>query len=83
MTGIETPRGPIGWRRQRLAVAMVLVVCAIAGLAYEDAARESAAALQDFAEEQVTLAHALGEALGVDPKTLRKWLGDVDRDEDT
>ncbi len=53
----------LNWRRQRLAVAMVLVVCAIAGLAYEDAARESTAALQDFAEEQATLARALGAAL--------------------
>jgi two-component system NtrC family sensor kinase len=42
---------------------MVLVVSAIAGLAYVDAARESTAALEDFAEEQATLAHALGAAL--------------------
>jgi len=61
VTGLEAPLN--GWRRQRLAVAMVLVVCAIAGLAYEDAARESTAALEDFAEEQATLAHALGAAL--------------------
>jgi signal transduction histidine kinase len=46
-----------------LALAMVLVVSAIAGLAYVDAARESTAALEDFAVEQATLAHALGAAL--------------------
>jgi len=44
---------------------MILIVGAIAGLAYWDAARESAAALQDFADEQATLAGALGAALRV------------------
>jgi signal transduction histidine kinase len=58
------PAAPTARRsRHRLAVAMVLVVCAIAGLAYVDAARESTAALEDFAEEQATLANALGAAL--------------------
>ena len=49
--------------RRRLIAAMVVVVCAIAAVAYVDASRESSAALQDFAEEQATLARALGVAL--------------------
>jgi len=67
--GSEPPPSPAtltGRRSQRrLAIAMVGVVCAIAGLAYEDAARESTAALDDFAQEQATLARALGAALRV------------------
>ena len=66
-TGLEPPSSPaaliVRRGQRRLAIAMVLVVCAIAGLAYVDAARESTAALEDFAEEQATLAHALGAAL--------------------
>ena len=49
--------------RVALAFAMAAVVAAVAGLAYWDAERESTAALQDFAEEQSTLATALGAAL--------------------
>ncbi len=49
--------------RVALALAMAAVVAAVAGLAYWDAERESAAALQDFAGEQSTLATALGAAL--------------------
>jgi signal transduction histidine kinase len=44
---------------------MAATVAAIAILAYWDADRESAAALQDFAEEQATLARALGATLQV------------------
>ena len=51
----------------RLIVAMALSVGVVAGLAYWDSARESAAALRDFAEEQVTLAKALGVALAHQP----------------
>ena len=46
--------------RAGLGVAMVVAVVLIAGLAYWDAERESAAALEDFAQEQATLASALG-----------------------
>jgi len=48
-----------------LAVAMVATVVLVAGLAYWDAERESAAALEDFAQEQATLATALGAGLRV------------------
>ena len=44
-----------------LGAAMALIVAAIAGLAYWDAARESAAALQDFADEQAVLARAASQ----------------------
>jgi signal transduction histidine kinase len=44
--------------------AMVASVAGIASLAHWDSVRESAAALQDFAEEQATLAKALGAGLG-------------------
>lgn len=47
----------------RLIVGMALSVAVVAGLAYWDSARESTAALRDFAEEQVTLAKALAVAL--------------------
>ncbi|HEY2731141.1 MAG TPA: ATP-binding protein [Polyangia bacterium] len=52
-------------RRVALIAAMVATVVAVAGVAYWDAERESAAALQDFAQEQSTLAAALGSALRV------------------
>jgi signal transduction histidine kinase len=52
-------------RRFGLGGAMVAVIAGIAGLSYWDARRESAAALQDFAQEQATLAGALGAALRV------------------
>jgi signal transduction histidine kinase len=53
-------------RRPALVAGLILIVGAIAGLAYWDAARESVAALQDFANEQATLASALGAALQVE-----------------
>jgi two-component system NtrC family sensor kinase len=52
-------------RRVALIGVMVATVGAVAGFAYWDAERESAAALQDFAQEQSTLAVALGSALRV------------------
>ena len=52
-------------RRFGLRGAMVAMVAGIAGLAYWDAKRESSAALQDFAQEQATLARALGAALRI------------------
>jgi signal transduction histidine kinase len=51
--------------RAALAGAMVATVALVAGLAYWDAERESAAALEDFAQEQATLATALGAGLRV------------------
>jgi signal transduction histidine kinase len=50
-------------RRAGLAGAMAATVAVVAGLAYWDAERESAAALQDFADEQATLARALGASV--------------------
>jgi signal transduction histidine kinase len=54
---------PPATRRAVLIGAMIGVVASVAGLAYWDAERESAAALQDFAQEQATLASALGALL--------------------
>ena len=62
---LRTPVTPGKLRRGGLIAAMALIVAAIAGLSAWDAARESAAALQDFADEQATLAGALGAALKV------------------
>src|SRR5262249_2600269 len=50
-------------RGRALALAMAASVAAVAVLAYWDAARESTSALQDFAEEQRTVAAALAAAL--------------------
>jgi len=50
-------------RRVALIGAMAATVATVAGVAYWDAERESVAALQDFAQEQRTLALALGSAL--------------------
>lgn len=61
---IDASVNKIAMRRYGLGGAMVAIVAGVAGLAYWDARRESAAALQDFAEEQATLAKALGTALG-------------------
>ena len=52
-------------RRVALIGAMAATVATVAGVAYWDAERESAAALQDFAQEQNTLAAALGSALRI------------------
>jgi signal transduction histidine kinase len=52
-----------GGRRLGLLGAMAAMVAGVAGLAYWDDRRESAAALEDFAQEQATLARALGAAL--------------------
>jgi signal transduction histidine kinase len=54
---------PPAIRRAALIGAMIAVVASVTGLAYWDAERESAAALQDFAQEQATLASALGALL--------------------
>jgi len=61
MSALKSPLGRRG--RRRLVAAMAVAVCAVAGLAYLDAARESNAALQDFADKQATLAGALAAAL--------------------
>jgi len=45
------------------AASGMAIVSGVAGVAYWDARRESAAALQDFAQEQATLAEALSVAL--------------------
>src|SRR5262245_30301931 len=50
-------------RRLGLIGVMVTVVAVVAGVAYWDANREAAAAQQDCAQEQGTLAHALGASL--------------------
>ena len=54
------PLRRVGW-----GAFMVAIVAAIAGLATWDARQESAAALQDFAQEQATLAGAVGAALRI------------------
>ena len=46
-----------------LAGAMVASVVGVAALSYWDVRRESSAALQDFAQEQATVARAVGAAL--------------------
>lgn len=47
----------------RVGVLMALAIAVVAALAYWDARRESSSALDDFAREQATLAHALAAAL--------------------
>jgi len=59
---VDAQVSQIGLRRFGLGGAMAVIVAGVAGLAYWDARRESAAALQDFAQEQSTLAGALGAA---------------------
>ncbi|HEY8925027.1 MAG TPA: ATP-binding protein [Polyangia bacterium] len=46
-----------------LGGAMLAIVVGVAGLSYWDLRRESAAAMEDFAEEQAVLARAVGAAL--------------------
>jgi two-component system NtrC family sensor kinase len=57
--------------RSQLALAAIMLgaVLLVAGLAYWDAERESAAALSDFAQDQATLAAALGAGLRI--RTVR------------
>lgn len=60
---IEPHVNKVAVRRFGLGGAMVAIIAGVAGLAYWDARRESIVALQDFAQEQATLAEALGAAL--------------------
>jgi signal transduction histidine kinase len=57
--------------RTALAVAMIGTVALVAALAYWDAERESTAALEDLAQEQATLAAALGTGLRTHPSRDR------------
>jgi signal transduction histidine kinase len=57
-------------RAPSLVVLMVLAVAAVAALAYWDEQRESAAALDDFAEEQARLAAAVASELGARLSTM-------------
>jgi len=66
---VDAQVSKIAIRRLGLGGAMVAIVAGVAGLAYWDARRESAAALQDFAEEQATLAGALGAATRIHTAT--------------
>ena len=52
------------WARVRLIGAMVLVVAVVGALAWWDGKRESASALEDFAQEQATLATSVAADLG-------------------
>jgi len=60
---VEAHVNKVAVRRFGLGGAMLVIVAGVAGLAYWDARRESRAALQDFAQEQATLAGALSAAL--------------------
>jgi signal transduction histidine kinase len=62
---LDAPVNKVAGRWFGLGGAMVAIVAGVAGLSYWDARRESAAALQDFAQEQATLAGALGAALRI------------------
>jgi signal transduction histidine kinase len=53
------------FRRLALGGSVAVILGAVAGLAYWDAQCESTAALQDFAQEQATLAGAVGAALRI------------------
>jgi two-component system, NtrC family, sensor kinase len=60
-------RDAVSERRRRvvpsLALAMVAAVAAVGAVAYWDEERESAAALQDFGQEQATLARSVASAV--------------------
>jgi signal transduction histidine kinase len=85
--------GEVGRRPLRvpwLALAMVAAVCAVGGAAYWDEERESAAALEDFAQEQSTLARSVAATLqsrieagpegeGGPRSVLARGLGDLER----
>jgi signal transduction histidine kinase len=67
-------------RRTLLIAGMIAAVVTIAAVAYWDAEGESRAAFQDFAQEQATLAAALGAALrthGPDGAKERDVLSDL------
>lgn len=54
-----------GMRSSPITWLMLLAIVLVAGLAYLDEERESAAALSDFAQEQTALANSLAAALNV------------------
>jgi len=78
-----------GLHASALVWAMIGVVVAVSGVAYWDEERESTAALEDFAQEQATLAKSLAAALQVRlkeskpaslvPSALVEGLGAVER----
>jgi len=62
-----------GWRGTRPLVGfMLLAVAAVALLAFWDHSRESASALDDFAEEQATLASSVAAELGTRLGVVRR-----------
>src|SRR5271170_6003490 len=65
---LAQPRAEVPEQRGRrgtrsLVVLMVLAVAAVAALSFWDERRESAAALEDFADEQTTLAGSVASEL--------------------
>ena len=61
-----------GARPSGLALMMLLAVAAVALLAFWDERRESAAALDDFAQEQATLAGSVAAELGTRLASVRR-----------
>jgi signal transduction histidine kinase len=62
-TGVGAPAASPGRRLATLALLMVLAIATVGALAFWDERRESAAALDDFAEEQGTLAASVASEL--------------------
>jgi signal transduction histidine kinase len=67
----------MGLTQVRLAGAMAVSVALVAGLVYWDAERESAAALDDLAAEQATVARALAAGLKAGQGSEALGAGDV------
>src|SRR5450755_114261 len=65
-------------RNALLTAAMAFVVVAIAGLAYWDAARESAAALAELADREATLARALAALVAPSAQVDARPLAEAD-----
>lgn len=61
-----------------LVVWMIAAIAAVAGLAYWDLQRESRAALEDFADDQAWLAHAVSRALVERLALVERESGGVD-----
>ncbi len=69
---VDAPRGWGQHSTHSLVLLMLLAVAAVALLAFWDERRESAAALDDFAEEQATLANSIASELATRLASVRR-----------
>ncbi|HVZ72786.1 MAG TPA: HAMP domain-containing sensor histidine kinase [Polyangia bacterium] len=85
MPGTRSPNRRASLRHHVLSIAVIAAVTAVAGLAYWDEVRDSKAALEDIAREQVSVATSVAAALAttwrsIDERAVLENFRGVERD---